>query len=645
MRKGSITVFELHVEKVVLGLAALFMVYVVATYLFTTPNTIEYNNEEFQPGELSGEVLAEAREMQNRAERVEPDTREVPPLRETVRAEMRESFLSDSADDPVLEPTLAIAAPIHAMPPIAGSSGRGEVRLVRPLAPDAPVVTAGRSVVEPRRVVIAAGDNAQAGGGAAAADTEDVGWVTISAYWPRSLQKQAHEQAGYASYRTIPYVAGVDVQRQRLLPSGEWSDWEDVSADQAMPRFNVPTPRFDDVTGRLANKEALDQAFQALKQNELELLQPSFFPVVRGDQWYVPELPGRTIEDFRTQQEKEMAAAEEAEEEAGEAEEQPPTMTNPYAGGAYGGGSPFGGRDRSRGANPYGAGGNPYGGGRDGNPFGNRDRGETGETREQAEQDLAAAVDAILAGAPAQAKTLLESVMENRRASARLERQAESLMERVEDMQLKQRYAAPRWQLNQREVVATEDRQKVAVWYHDDTAAPGETYRYRLRVNLWNRYLNQPQDLANPQMSREAVLRGEWSPPSAPIEPVPDVRFFVNGAVDDGNAVRLTVARWHEGWWYDQTFQVAIGEPIGGVETVELLNGQRESLDFATDAIVMDIRDNENVPQRVVQRNGAVQFVERPATIVYYLDTRDGELKQKMGQGRAPDLNFAFAQR
>lgn len=644
MRKGSITVFELHVEKVVLGLAALFMVYVVATYLFTTPNTIEYNNEAFQPGELSGEILAKAREMQNRAERVEPDTREVPPLRETVRVEMRESFLSDGADDPILEPTLAVAAPIHAMPPIAGSTGRGEVRLVRPLAPDAPVVTGGRSVVEPRRVVIAAGDNAQPGGGAVADETDDIGWVTISAYWPRSLQKQAHEGAGYAAYRTIPYVAGVDVQRQRLLPSGEWSDWEDVSADRAMPRFNVPTPRFDDVTGRLANKEALDEAFQALKQNELELLQPSFFPVVRGDQWYVPELPGRTIEDFRTKQEKEMAAAEEAEKEPADAEAQPPTMTNPYAGG---GGNPYGGgRDRGGFGNPYGAGGNPYGGGRDDSPFGGgtRDR-ETGETREQAERDLASAVDAILAGAPSQAKTLLEAVMENRRASARLERQAESLMERVDDMLLKQRYAAPRWQLNQREVVATEDRQKVAVWYHDDTAVPGETYRYRLRVNLWNRYLNQPQELANPQMAREAVLRGEWSPPSTPIEPVPDVRFFVNGAVDGGQAVRLTVARWFGGWWYDQTFQVAIGEPIGGVETVELLDGQRESLDFSTDAIVMDIRDDANVPQRIVQRNGAVQFVERPATIVYYLDTRDGELKQKMGQGRAPDLNFAFAQR
>ena len=54
----------------------------------------------------------------------------------------------------------------------------------------------------------------------------------------------------------------------------------------------------------------------------------------------------------------------------------------------------------------------------------------------------------------------------------------------------------------------------MATWFHDDTVEPGKTYRYRLRVDLWNRYVNEPKNLANPEDARRVVLAGEWSQPA-----------------------------------------------------------------------------------------------------------------------------------
>ena len=113
------------------------------------------------------------------------------------------------------------------------------------------------------------------------------------------------------------------------------------------------------------------------------------------------------------------------------------------------------------------------------------------------------------------------------------------------------------------------EQTRMSVWALDGTAQPGETYRYRLRVNLWNPYVGRPGLLANADGASDAVLLGRWSEPSAPITVAPDVRFFVCGGRQDKRLATVEVWKWHLGGWLAERFQVGVGDVIGAVRQVK----------------------------------------------------------------------------
>src|SRR5256885_3654572 len=63
MAKGSLNFFELHFEKILVGIAAVALIYLGWTYLISSPNTVEHNGKQIAAGQVNDEILAEAQEL------------------------------------------------------------------------------------------------------------------------------------------------------------------------------------------------------------------------------------------------------------------------------------------------------------------------------------------------------------------------------------------------------------------------------------------------------------------------------------------------------------------------------------------------------------------------------------------------------
>lgn len=178
--------------------------------------------------------------------------------------------------------------------------------------------------------------------------------------------------------------------------------------------------------------------------------------------------------------------------------------------------------------------------------------------------------------------------------------------------------------------------EQVAVWVHDETVEPGKTYRYRLRVNLWNRYVGRPELLANPAQADHSVLCGEWSAPSEPITVQADTHFFVCGAQPNKRLASVEVWKWHMGNWLRQQFQVGVGDAIGGLRRVRISRSaagevSEEEIDFRTRTVVLDLGFDRPVTVRLPPfGNGPWTQRKTKSTIVSYVDPLDGEVRQRL---------------
>lgn len=103
-------------------------------------------------------------------------------------------------------------------------------------------------------------------------------------------------------------------------------------------------------------------------------------------------------------------------------------------------------------------------------------------------------------------------------------------------------------------------------WFDDKQVVPDERYLYRVRTKADRSY--PPES----EFTKDLVV----------VTP-PDVDFIVQGLI--GNKVRIEVQKAHEGTVYAYTFEVGIGDPIGGVAKV---GDAKEGINFATGCYLVD---------------------------------------------------------
>ncbi len=176
---------------------------------------------------------------------------------------------------------------------------------------------------------------------------------------------------------------------------------------------------------------------------------------------------------------------------------------------------------------------------------------------------------------------------------------------------------------------------RAAVWLHDQSVEPGRTYRYRLRVNLWNCYVGRPRLLKRAAQAERSVLLGRWSEPSAPISVAPDRYFFVCGAQPRQVTVTVEVWKWHGGDWVSRRFRVGVGDLIGGVCDVKLGRGpdqdpDAQRIDFGTRAVVLDLSFDEPLSVRQpALKAGPFTYRDTRSAVAAIFDPLCGQLQQR----------------
>lgn len=630
--KGIIALLEQHVEKFVLGLCALFVGYTAWVYLFGTPHTVDFQGAKVAPRELGDRVLAEARALDQRMRSAEPPAMPSERPSERLRKEFAAGLFAPVEDRVPLARELRPATTFGRRIEVPGLSeteeAAGSIQLVTPLKPTQPVVTTGRSLATrtARR---------SEGPGAPPRLPEDdkpveMVWASVAVYFDRQAQQNELVRAGYATHRQRVYLVGVDLERQERLAGGEWSEWTPVKPAATSQEITIPTPLFDDTTGSLINKSEIEAAYSEIRARQHDLMQPPFFDVKGGDFWEIPPLAG-----YEPEVEDETKTAQ-----------QPPRLPEPPAIAGGGGRGALAGGGGGGGGAVLGGGGGRGGGGGGAVLGGGGGRGvrsapprqptaPTGASRadllRQVREDLSLAAQALNRGEYGRAIEIAASIEATTDVSRSFKNRAERIRKRAEQLRDRRMSGG---QLD--EVVLHPESRMPAMWAHDDTAESGKTYRYRARVTMWNRYVGLQRPLKNPEDAAKAVIAGEWSLPSEPITIRPSSYFFVRGPRIGSDAASVEVWRWREGSWIQQAFDVEVGDQIGGIRNVrtgdidERGDEVRADVDFSTGAIVLDIRADEVVPDRIAGRDGAFTYQDKTSLVVVYLDPADGQVKQRV---------------
>jgi hypothetical protein len=637
MAMKGLNLVEQHLEKGVLGLSVLLMLALAVRYLGMEPNKVQFDGQALGPGELDEAIHRRAETLQRVVANAKPSVTPVPAYAEQLRQRFESGILAAAPEGSPPLPQVLAAGPVFGpkLPALEEGVEAEDIALVTPLKPTALVVETGISLAHRQQLTLAPGGPGEQGAAPSAQDEgpTELSWVTVAGYFPLEAQQRDMTKAGYAGYRAKVYVVGLDVERQEMTASGEYGPWEPVPPSKATPRVELPTPAYDDKSGDWINQTEFDQKLELVRQSQSLLMQPPFYPVEAGDEWVVPPLPGHEPKEEAAVEENEPKPKPQREPKpSGEHKAQPPSPPT-----GRGGLTPPTGRGGL--TPPTGRGGlTPPAGAF--NPFG---RPTTPQPGKDAKENLKAARKALREKNWAQAEQLAQSVLSNQDASRGDQGQAKQIVrearKRREQQEKREVAREPSYAVwKQTEWITNPEKEgEPAVWFHDDSVQPGKTYRYHMRVKLWNRYVGRRAALRDPTQADEPVLLGEWSLPSPPITVAPKRHFFVRGPSFGEPAASVDVFTWHKGNWLKEDFKVRVGDVIGGV--VEVNTGEvddkdkpkRDKVDFSTSAIVLDLRMDEPVMlRRAAGKAGEFAYRDTKSLVLVYLDPADGQVKERI---------------
>ncbi len=626
MAKGSLNFVELHIEKMVLGLAGASLLGMLGYYLFLSPNRVDYEGQKVGPNELSGAILASADDLDRRVKGVKPKESVIPQYADQLAKQLRGTFVGDLGLPAELRSAVLFGQPL---PLLEGAEEARNLALVTPLKPTDLRVRTGRSVVRQVAAVLEAKPGERGGaaprGGDDRTPTTETAWVTVGGYFSLDTQQAEMTKAGYEGHRSKPYITGIDVQRQEVLASGVTSEWQDVPPSKAMPQPKLPEPAIDAQKNELLNRSELDQAYNMLSPpySQQRIAQPAFYPVTAGDEWQMPPLVGYDVEEeLETGAPRKPTAPRTPTPRPPPAKPREDDPEKPTAGG----GVPEPEPDPDNPGRPQ---------ARDPRE---RDSRDTVERRRDVRKALEDAEAALKSRKWTEAIRLAEAVIGNDAALRKQKTEAEDVIRRAEagrEREERQKRAA-----DEGAITRPDRPNDFAIWFHDDSVQSGKTYRYRMRVRLWNRYVGRLGAVKDAAMARQSQLVGDWSLPSDPVQVAPSSHFFVTGAgtgAAEGSA-RVDVFKWNKGDWVKRSYTVAVGDTIGRPE-----GRGDDAFDFSTGAVVLDIRTDTNVKVRqLAGKKGEFKYVEKPQSVtIVYVDPVDGQVREKTLVHDAVDAIFS----
>lgn len=138
--------------------------------------------------------------------------------------------------------------------------------------------------------------------------------------------------------------------------------------------------------------------------------------------------------------------------------------------------------------------------------------------------------------------------------------------------------------------------EKIFLWWLHGNAKPGSVYRYRVRIAFINPLLARDALAKNVEESKIKFVESPWSAWSEPVAVVRPIRFFLINKVTEGQ-VRVAVFARAMGRWTRRDYTVSQGDPIGRPEPQQKvwnpLTGKEQevTVDFSTGTVAMDFAE------------------------------------------------------
>lgn len=148
----------------------------------------------------------------------------------------------------------------------------------------------------------------------------------------------------------------------------------------------------------------------------------------------------------------------------------------------------------------------------------------------------------------------------------------------------------------------------VLTWFCDTTLEDGKVYRYRVSVRLVNPVLGCPLDVKKPADAEVASVDSPWSAWSEPVSVERSLRFFLTGANPLKNEVKVTVFTTHDGQWTKHTVSATPGQSISGKEKKKIVNpftgeAAEVPVDFGTQAVVLNVNFAKTIYRGSIKRD------------------------------------------
>ena len=162
-------------------------------------------------------------------------------------------------------------------------------------------------------------------------------------------------------------------------------------------------------------------------------------------------------------------------------------------------------------------------------------------------------------------------------------------------------------------------------WFHHTELEGLKEYQYRVRLVFVNPLITYSGNVKNDDDAKQPVVASPWSDWSAPFSAPQMTEFFAISPMGSRRAVRVEVFTRGRGQWVMKGFLVAEGEMIGGKSSVRVPNPEdgtikSEKMDFSTGAVAVRLDFNKTVRKRSI----SVKTVE-----MVYMDAK-GRLKTRV---------------
>jgi hypothetical protein len=538
---------EEHIEKVVLAIAVLVSGYILIAFVIRSPR-ISYDRKELRPGQIDTYISEKAEKLRQQLSREPNASIKYEPCSPAFIKMLSGSW---SLDDNAVWP-----AP-------RATEARIERRYRMPKVVEVNDVTAEhiRGAAYVAKTEITPENAGQAG----SYEVNDIDFVTVQGSFNMGLLADSFKEsfAGESlpeEWRddslARPVFAAVDLQRQELGADGQWSKWQDVGRASIEPERNLFEP-IEETNDLPSGSIVVRMLKMGSPQRQASLLQPEPYQIATGDdEWFPPTLHKKYLTLLRereVQEKREAIATAKEQEQSKRPDRRPRTDRAPGGGG--------GGEMDAMMKAMMGAG----GGGGGAAPTTAPTRTNRGGRERRPEQTAAE-------------KEKLKPVKQNTEPT---------IYDELDKM-----------------LLAKKDISKlhepITFWAYDDTVAPGGTYRYRVRVGVFNPVAGtrQVRD-EDKQMANKVILWGEFSDVTDKVEIPKRLYFFPMNFNETAKAVEWTVSKYDMGYWYSGQFTTKRGEAIGNVADVKAEPDQTgkekkdvrvpEQIDYSTGAVLVDV--------------------------------------------------------